>query len=147
MVKDNWQVRARTDGVRTRVESATGQPVHGRKLHGGVRVGEMERDALISHGAAEVVIDRLLNVSDRTRAYICGSCGGMLCFRELSETGNNTYKVCYFCKAETVNDDGSRVEGKIHLIDVPQVLRLMVAEMAGVGIRTCITVRDPNEIK
>jgi DNA-directed RNA polymerase I subunit RPA2 len=146
MVKDKWQVRARTDHSRTRVVSSTGQPVHGRKLHGGVRVGEMERDALISHGASEIVIDRLLNVSDKTRAYLCASCGGMLCIVEKSVTGLGTWKVCTFCGAGDMSEDGVRIEDAsvIRLIDIPQVLRFMIAEMAGLGIRTCLKMEKPR---
>lgn len=82
MVNDKWQARARTDAHTFRAVTKTGQPVKGRKRHGGVRVGEMERDGLLSHGMSEVVLDRLLHVSDKTKAYICPQCGGLLSIYE-----------------------------------------------------------------
>uniref|UniRef100_A0A914DAP6 DNA-directed RNA polymerase n=1 Tax=Acrobeloides nanus TaxID=290746 RepID=A0A914DAP6_9BILA len=38
----------------------------------------MERDALIAHGSAFCLQDRLFNCSDRDSAYICRRCGSLL---------------------------------------------------------------------
>ncbi|RMJ21253.1 dna-directed rna polymerase, partial [Aspergillus sp. HF37] len=73
MVNDKFQVR--TTGP---VNSLHGQPVKGRAKGGGIRVGEMERDSLIAHGAAFILQDRLLNCSDTHRAWICRDCGSFL---------------------------------------------------------------------
>jgi DNA-directed RNA polymerase I subunit RPA2 len=73
MVNDKFQVR--TTGP---VTALTGQPVKGRAKGGGIRVGEMERDALLAHGAAFLLQDRLMNCSDATRAWICRTCGSFL---------------------------------------------------------------------
>merc|ERR1712150_443905 len=42
---------------------------------GGIRVGEMERDGFLSHGAAYVTMDRLLECSDKTYMPVCTLCG------------------------------------------------------------------------
>jgi DNA-directed RNA polymerase I subunit RPA2 len=78
MVADKSQVRATGAVVAT-----TRQPVKGRKKHGGIRLGEMERDALLSHGAAFCVHDRLMKCSDSHIAYCCANCGGLLTVRAL----------------------------------------------------------------
>jgi DNA-directed RNA polymerase I subunit RPA2 len=73
MVNDKFQVR--TTGP---VNALTGQPIKGRAKGGGIRVGEMERDALLAHGAAFLLQDRLMNCSDSTRAWICRTCGSFV---------------------------------------------------------------------
>ncbi|KAG6034326.1 DNA-directed RNA polymerase I subunit RPA2 [Claviceps sp. LM458 group G5] len=73
MVNDKFQVRTTGPVVPT-----TGQPIKGRKRGGGIRVGEMERDALLAHGTAFLLQDRLLNCSDYTKAWICRRCGSFL---------------------------------------------------------------------
>ncbi|KAJ1765416.1 hypothetical protein LPJ74_006360, partial [Coemansia sp. RSA 1843] len=73
MVSDKYQVR--TTGP---INPLTMQPIKGRKRGGGIRLGEMERDALIAHGAAYFLQDRLMNCSDYSLAYACRSCGSIL---------------------------------------------------------------------
>lgn len=55
MVSDKSQVRSTGP-----VTAITRQPVKGRKKHGGIRLGEMERDALLSHGVAFCLQDRYM---------------------------------------------------------------------------------------
>ena len=59
MVNDKAQ--ARSTGP---TDILTRQPVKGRKKHGGIRLGEMERDALLAHGVSFCLKDRLFNSSD-----------------------------------------------------------------------------------
>ncbi|KAJ2668020.1 hypothetical protein IWW42_005519 [Coemansia sp. RSA 1085] len=73
MVNDKYQVR--TTGP---VNPLTQQPIKGRKRGGGIRLGEMERDALIAHGSAYFLQDRLMNCSDYSLAYVCKCCGSLL---------------------------------------------------------------------
>lgn len=133
MVSDKWQARARTDAHTYRAVTKTGQPVKGRKRHGGVRVGEMERDGLLSHGISEVVVDRLLHVSDKTKAFICPECGSLLSLYERHATEYGTWRTCRFCGAGA--DESTDT---ISMVEIPQVLRLWAAELTGIGIRVVL---------
>jgi DNA-directed RNA polymerase I subunit RPA2 len=45
---------------------------------GGIRLGEMERDSLLAHGAAFCLNDRLMKCSDYSEGYVCKKCGSIL---------------------------------------------------------------------
>ena len=92
MVADKAQVRSTGPIV-----SMTRQPVKGRKRGGGIRLGEMERDALISHGVAFCLQDRLMHCSDSHLAFVCGTCGSLLTVCPRSHAGLRNASGMYIC--------------------------------------------------
>jgi DNA-directed RNA polymerase II subunit RPB2 len=70
MVKDKINFRSR--GPRT---ALTKQPVSGRANDGGLRIGEMERDALISHGAAGFLTESMMERGDKYYMAVCNNTG------------------------------------------------------------------------
>jgi DNA-directed RNA polymerase II subunit RPB2 len=55
----------------------TRQPAEGRAREGGLRFGEMERDAVAAHGMSEFTKERLMECSDAFRCYSCKDCGSI----------------------------------------------------------------------
>jgi len=130
MVKDKYQVRATG-----KINNITHQPIKGRKVGGGIRFGEMERDSLLAHGTSFLLHDRLMNCSDYSKAYICTLCGSILSpisqrptsFASLSE--RNIY--CRLCDSNI----------GIEAIAIPFVFRYLAAELAAMNIRCDLSIR------
>ncbi|TRY55888.1 hypothetical protein DNTS_029133 [Danionella cerebrum] len=131
MVSDKFQVR--TTGARDKV---TNQPVGGRNVHGGIRFGEMERDAFLAHGTSFLLHDRLFNCSDRSVAQFCIDCGSLLSPLlekpppEWSATRHRK-TVCLLCNKTD----------SIDTVSVPYVFRYFVAELAAMNIKIKLDVK------
>lgn len=70
MVEDKWQARGQG-----RKEVRTHQPTGGRGAQGGLKIGEMDRDAIIAHAGMAFVKESFMERSDGTTISICVSCG------------------------------------------------------------------------
>jgi len=91
MVIDKKHSRARGPIV-----SLTRQPCEGRARDGGLRVGEMERDCMLCHGAAAFTKERLMDVSDPFETDICKTCGTLAIVNE-----NESIYSCGTCGNKT----------------------------------------------
>ncbi|KAG0438371.1 DNA-directed RNA polymerase III subunit RPC2 [Dictyocoela muelleri] len=111
MVAD--KIHARPRGKRTLL---TRQPTEGRSRDGGLRLGEMERDCLISYGASSLIQERLMLSSDAYDTFLCTECGFI---------GNK--KCCGIVKA----------------IKIPYAFKLLVQELISMNVYPKIGYREP----
>ena len=98
----------------------TRQPVEGRSRDGGLRFGEMERDCILSHGAACFLKETLQDRSDNYRMHICKLCG-LVCMI-------NREKDIAYCK-NCNNKNFSYMETR-----VPYAFKLFIQELETMGV-------------
>jgi DNA-directed RNA polymerase II subunit RPB2 len=77
MVKDKINYRA--DGPNTQL---TRQAVQGRANDGGLRIGEMERDGVMAHGASAFLNDSFMNRADEYHVAICNKTGAIAAYNK-----------------------------------------------------------------
>jgi DNA-directed RNA polymerase II subunit RPB2 len=68
----NDKAHSRSNGP---MVNLTHQPAEGRSRNGGLRFGEMEKDAMVSHGASRFTRGRMYDASDKYSVFICKKCG------------------------------------------------------------------------
>lgn len=131
--KGVWTGNSRARGPRTKL---TRQPLEGRTRGGGLRTGEMERDAIIAHGLAFFLKERLMDASDIYWVYICGECG---LFAQRLTRKNSRNKVSsndiYYCQ-------GCDNKSNIAKVRMPYAFKLMLQELMAMNIAPRIRVHD-----
>jgi DNA-directed RNA polymerase II subunit RPB2 len=103
----------------------TRQPAEGRCRDGGLRFGEMERDAMISHGACRFTKGRMYDASDKYQVYICKKCGLIVSYNDKILNDEDTY--IHLCKACNNRTEFSYVE-------IPYSAKLLFQELITMNI-------------
>lgn len=114
MVAD--KVHARGTGPKVLL---THQPTSGRSKHGGLRIGEMERDVVLAHGMSQFVKESMMEKADSYKWAICKHCGTLAKYapsRGLFE--------CMGCKST-----------QLSVISTPYSFKLLMQELEGMGIQ------------
>ncbi len=117
-------MHARASG---KVALLTRQPIEGRSRGGGLRLGEMEQQALAGHGSSLLLKERYN--SDKTVIYICKDCGNMS-YEDVIR--NKT--PCHLCGCSESDP-----------VEVSYAFKLLADELLGLGILTKFTLKNKYE--
>ena len=97
----------------------TRQPAEGRSRDGGLRFGEMERDAMISHGASRFTRGRMYDASDKYHVYSCNKCGMIATYNDEMHI-----HICRTCE--------NRVD--FSYVEIPYACKLLFQELLTMNI-------------
>ncbi|MBN2111565.1 DNA-directed RNA polymerase subunit B [Candidatus Woesearchaeota archaeon] len=107
------------------IQLLTRQPTEGRAKEGGLRLGEMEKDTFVAHGASLVLKERF--DSDKTVVPVCEGCG-VIAIHDIYKDK----RYCPIC--------GENVE--INDIEISYAFKLILDEFKALGIYPKLVLRN-----
>jgi DNA-directed RNA polymerase II subunit RPB2 len=143
MVKDKINFRAL--GPNT---ALTRQPVSGRANDGGLRIGEMERDAVGAHGITAFLQESMLDRGDHIFLAICNKTGMTAIYnprQKLLLSPMADGPVQYTGSLETGDMKLQQVTQygrEFSLVKIPYVMKLFMQEMLAIGVQMRIITED-----
>ena len=141
MVKD--KINYRGLGPMTNL---TRQPVSGRANDGGLRIGEMERDAVISHGLSKFLTESMMERGDKYQFAVCNKTGMIAIYNPAKNTFLSPMAdgpIKYIGSGEDMAvQQISRFGRDFSIISAPYSFKLMIQELQGLNVRLSIITED-----
>lgn len=131
MVQD--KIHSRSTGPKQRL---TRQPPDGRSRDGGLRFGEMERDAMIAHGCSLFLKERLVDTSDIYTTWVCSKCGLIA-----QKKKDKDIWICHSCSKLPENQGSIPYANKVVM---PYAFKLLIQELMAINILPRIKIKENN---
>jgi hypothetical protein len=144
MVKDKINYRA--EGP---MNFLTRQSVHGRANDGGLRLGEMERDSIVTHGLSTFLKKSFMDRADAYKMAVCNKTGLISIYNPsmnlmMSPCADGPLKFQMDVNTEEFTiDTATRFGRSFSIVDIPYSFKLFLQELQVMGIQTRI-ITDKN---
>ena len=146
MVKDKINYRAR--GPNT---ALTHQPVSGRANDGGLRIGEMERDSVISHGISNFLQESMMDRGDKYHLAICNQSGMIAIYNPSKNLFMSPAIDGPISFTQTMDGTGLNVNNitkfgrSFSIVSIPYTLKLLMQELQTINMQMRIITEDNIE--
>ena len=142
MVKDKINHRARGP-----IEMLTHQTVGGRANDGGLRIGEMERDGVISHGAASFLQESMLTRGDEYYMAVCNNTGTVAIYNSsqnlfLSPMADGPIKFNTSIDNNLNIENVSKYGRQFSILKIPYAFKLLIQELQTMNIQMRLITED-----
>ena len=142
MVKDKINYRAR--GPNTNL---TKQPVSGRANDGGLRIGEMERDAVISHGMSGFLQESMTVRADDYKMAICNKTGTIAVYNPsknilFSPAADGPIRYNKSLDGKDEIDKITKFGRDFSIVRIPYSMKLLIQELQAINVRISIITED-----
>jgi DNA-directed RNA polymerase II subunit RPB2 len=142
MVKDKINYRAR--GPRTLL---TRQTVQGRANDGGLRIGEMERDGVIAHGAAHFLSESFLVRGDEYYMAVCNKTGAISVYNKnknlfLSPFADGPIHFYNTIDGKMNIENITRFGRSFSILRIPYALKLLIQELQVMNVQMRLITDD-----
>jgi len=143
MVKDKINYRAL--GPRT---ALTKQPVSGRANDGGLRIGEMERDSVASHGIVDFLTESMMERGDKYYMAVCNMTGLLAIYNPsknlfMSPMADGPLKFVGSLDGKEIHIENiTRFGRSFSVIAVPYSFKLLIQELQTINIQMRIITED-----
>jgi DNA-directed RNA polymerase beta subunit len=124
MVNDKINYRGGNDPSKMPITGTTRQPTQGRANKGGLRIGEMETNAIIAHGLGSFIKESMLERSDKYKMHI--------------DTDTGTLAIPHVNGPYSAYDKD--YNKNIAQIETPYSFKLMIQEINALGVKVDLKV-------
>jgi DNA-directed RNA polymerase II subunit RPB2 len=144
MVKDKINYRG-SGGPRTQL---TRQAVGGRANDGGLRIGEMEKDSLVSYGATNFVTESMMKRGDKYYIAVCNKSGMTAIYNPsrnlfMSPIVDGPVTFSGLSAIENIKiENVSRFGRDFSVVSVPYTFKLMIQELGCMNLQLRIITED-----